>query len=86
MHVFVMIKSLGYDSTDTLLMCFDIDLLQQNFNGSIKLVAIKVSSSQEFQPSSLGPVVKSIVSLRSLLVVKMLTVLVSTIYNPQYVC
>ena len=35
---------------------------------------------------SLGPVVQSIVSLTSSLVVKMLTVLVSTISNSQYFC
>ena len=35
------------------------------------------------QPAHLGPVVQSIVSLTSLLVVKMLTVLISTITNSQ---
>ena len=35
---------------------------------------------------NLGPVVQSLVSLTSLLMVKMLTVLVSTISNSQYFC
>ena len=40
----------------------------------------------KFERGNLGPVVKNIVSLTSSLVVKMLTVLVSTISNSQYFC
>ena len=43
----------------------------------------KNTKRQFFLPDNLGPVVQSIISLTSLLVVKMLTVLVSKISNSQ---
>ena len=51
------------------------------FSGKNKEIII--CCLQNVLPSMLGPVVQSIISLTSLLVVKMLTVLVSTISNSQ---
>ena len=50
---------------------------------SVLWVFIALKGSFLLESVCLGPVVQSIVSLTSLLVVKMLTALVSTVSNPQ---
>ena len=45
--------------------------------------AVEVTFHRQFQDDNLGPDVQSIVSLTSLLMVKILTVLVSTVSNSQ---
>ena len=51
--------------------------------GKLNMLSAVMNRKLGMQAVVLGPVVQSIISLKSLLVVKMLTVLVSTISNPQ---